>query len=64
MPCCPAGSVEYANTPEWMDSDHFLKFLDHFIGVVKRTDDRKINLLDIHTRHRTLKLLLKVKKTT
>ncbi|XP_031333945.1 uncharacterized protein LOC116163957 [Photinus pyralis] len=62
MKGCSAGSQGYANSSGWMDGDHFLKFLDHFINVVKPSEDRKILLvLDNHGSHWTLEAITKAK---
>lgn len=63
MKGCSPGAVGYANGSGWMDSDHFVKYLDHFINHVKPGPDKKILLiLDNHNSHRTLAAINKARE--
>lgn len=63
MKGCSPGAVGYANGSGWMDSDHFVKYLDHFIHHVKPGPNNKILLiLDNHNSHRTLTAINKARE--
>ncbi|KAJ8940649.1 hypothetical protein NQ318_012732 [Aromia moschata] len=61
---CSPGAVGYANGSGWMDPDHFVKYLDHFINHMKSGPNKKILLiLDNHNSHRTLAAITKARQT-
>ncbi|XP_030757703.1 jerky protein homolog-like [Sitophilus oryzae] len=63
MKGCSPGADGYANGSGWMDSDHFIKYLDHFINHVKPGPDKQILLiLDNHNSHRTLAAINKARE--
>lgn len=63
MKGCSPGAVGFANGSGWMDSDHFVKYLDHFINHVKPDPTNKILLiLDNHNSHRTLTAINKARE--
>ncbi|KAJ8952552.1 hypothetical protein NQ318_006916 [Aromia moschata] len=60
---CSPGAVGYANGSGWMDSDHLVKYLGHFINHVKPGPNKKILLiLDNHNSHRTLAAITKARQ--
>lgn len=62
MKGCPAGTVGYANGTGWMDTEHFLKYLEHFAKYTNASEDRKILLiLDNHSSHRNLEVITKAR---
>lgn len=59
---CPAGIVGYANSSGWMDSEHFLKYLEHFAKHARASENRKVLLIiDDHSSHRNLDAILKAR---
>jgi len=51
----PAGSVGYASASGWVNSELFIKWLEHFIDFAKRSKDEKVILIiDGHASHKTL----------
>lgn len=60
---CSPGAAGFANGSGWMDSEHFLKYLDHFINHAKPLPNKKILLiLDNHNSHRTLAAINKARE--
>lgn len=58
MKGCLPGSVGYANGSGWMDSEHFVKYLEHLVKFAKPSENRKILLiLDNHASHRSLEVI-------
>src|SRR6218665_1431343 len=53
-----AGSVGFAVPSGWMDSETFVKWMEHFSSHVHFSDDDKVLLiLDNHASHRTLQVV-------
>lgn len=62
MKGCPPGSVGYANGSGWMDTEHFVKYLEHFAKHTNASNDRKVLLiLDNHSSHRNLDAIEKAR---
>lgn len=50
---CPSGSVGFAQENGWINSEIFVKWLQHFVKHVKPSkDDRVLLLLDGHSSHK------------
>lgn len=59
----PPGTVGFANGSGWMDSDHFLKYLDHFVEHSKPSKEKPVLLiLDGHISHKQLEGVLKARE--
>ncbi|XP_018566588.1 uncharacterized protein LOC108907404 [Anoplophora glabripennis] len=59
----PPGAIGFANGSGWMDSEHFLKYLDHFIKHAKPSKEKPVLLiLDGHTSHKQLEGVLKARE--
>lgn len=51
----PAGSVGYPSASGWINSELFVKWLEHFIAFAKPSKEKKVILiLDGHASHKTL----------
>ena len=51
----PAGSVGYTRASGWVNSELFIKWLEHFIAFAKPSKDKKVILIiDGHASHKTL----------
>ena len=51
----PVGSVGYARASGWVNSELFIKWLEHFIAFAKPSKDKKVILIiDGHASHKTL----------
>ena len=63
---CERGAMQGMQKKGWVDSIHFMEWMDHFIHSIKQEGgcppiERHLLILDGHKAHITLEVLMKVK---